>query len=191
VFENATVFPMPEKHITECPPPTSAYGFQKLACEYFAYGAYEQYALPYTIIRPFNCVGTGEQRAVGGREIPSGNVKLAISHMVPDLIQKVAKGQDPLHILGDGAQESLRGFEVGLELTPKAYLLGYRVDEVSSSWTDRTGGTSKFDLVGWLPAYLHWYGLIMRGPLVRWTSGALAALAAARLLRRRRRGDLG
>ena len=27
-----------------------------------------QYGLPYTIIRPFNCVGTGEQRALGGRE---------------------------------------------------------------------------------------------------------------------------
>jgi dolichol-phosphate mannosyltransferase len=86
--------------------------------------------------------------------------------------------------------ESVRGFEVGLELTTKAHLLGYRVDEVPSSWTDRTAGTSKFDLVGWLPAYLHWYGLAMRGPLVRWASGGLAALAAARLLRRRRRDDL-
>ena len=32
----------------------------------------------------------------------SGNVKLAMSHVVPDLVQKVLKGQDPLHILGDG-----------------------------------------------------------------------------------------
>jgi len=104
VFENATVFPTPESHISECPPPTSTYGFQKLACEYFARGAYEQFGLPYTIIRPFNCVGTGEMRALGGREIPSGNVKLAMSHVVPDLIQKVARGQDPLHILGDGTQ---------------------------------------------------------------------------------------
>ena len=35
-------------------------------------------------------------------EIMSGNVKLAMSHVVPDLVQKVLKGQDPLHILGDG-----------------------------------------------------------------------------------------
>ena len=28
----------------------------------------------------------------------------ALSHVVPDLIQKVLKGQDPLHILGDGSQ---------------------------------------------------------------------------------------
>jgi nucleoside-diphosphate-sugar epimerase len=34
----------------------------------------------------------------------SGNVKLAMSHVVPDLCQKVLKGQDPLHILGDGGQ---------------------------------------------------------------------------------------
>jgi nucleoside-diphosphate-sugar epimerase len=34
----------------------------------------------------------------------SGNVKLAMSHVVPDLVQKIVKGQDPLHILGDGTQ---------------------------------------------------------------------------------------
>jgi len=34
----------------------------------------------------------------------SGNVKLAMSHVVPDLCQKVLKDQDPLHILGDGSQ---------------------------------------------------------------------------------------
>ena len=34
----------------------------------------------------------------------SGNVQLAMSHVVPDLIQKVLKGQDPLHILGDGGR---------------------------------------------------------------------------------------
>ena len=34
----------------------------------------------------------------------SGNVKLALSHVVPDLAHKILKGQDPLHILGDGDQ---------------------------------------------------------------------------------------
>src|SRR5687767_14902499 len=104
VYENATVFPSPEGHERTCPPPTSTYGFQKLACEYFTQGAWQQYKLPYTICRPFNCVGIGERRALGDREIPSGNVKLAMSHVVPDLVQKVLKGQDPLHILGDGGQ---------------------------------------------------------------------------------------
>jgi UDP-glucose 4-epimerase len=82
----------------------SSYGFQKLAVEYFAQAAWDQYQLPFTIARPFNCVGTGESRALGDEEILSGNVRLAMSHVVPDLVQKVLKGQDPLHILGSGDQ---------------------------------------------------------------------------------------
>ncbi|CAE7256234.1 Uxs1 [Symbiodinium microadriaticum] len=111
----------------------STYGFQKLACEYFAKGAWEQHQLPYTIIRPaaveqqaklaeptpdafavkskrkeegpFNAVGIGEQRATTDSEVLSGNVKLAMSHVVPDLVQKILKGQKPLHILGAGNQK--------------------------------------------------------------------------------------
>ena len=86
------------------PPPGSSYGFQKLAVEYWARAAWDQYRLPYTIVRPFNAVGVGETRALGDVEEESGNVKLALSHVVPDLIQKVLKGQDPLHLLGDGSQ---------------------------------------------------------------------------------------
>jgi nucleoside-diphosphate-sugar epimerase len=104
VFENATAFPTPEGEQRRCPPPASTYGFQKLAVEYFTQGAHEQYRLPYTICRPFNCVGIGERRALCDKDIYSGNVKLAMSHVVPDLVQKVLKGQDPLHILGDGGQ---------------------------------------------------------------------------------------
>jgi len=104
VFESASVFPTPEGAQLASPPPRSTYGFQKLASEYFARGAWEQYRLPYTIIRPFNCVGIGERRALRDSEVMSGNVKLAMSHVVPDLVQKVMKGQDPLHILGEGTQ---------------------------------------------------------------------------------------
>ena len=104
VFENTSEFPTPEGAQRRCPPPSSTYGFQKLATEYFAKGAFEQYELPYTIVRPFNCVGIGEKRALQDRNIQSGNIKLAMSHVVPDLVQKVLKGQDPLHILGSGQQ---------------------------------------------------------------------------------------
>ena len=104
VFESTDNYPTPEGEQLKCPPPLSTYGFQKLACEYFAKGAYEQYELPYTIIRPFNAVGIGEKRAKIEKEIMSGNVKLAMSHVVPDIVQKVLKGQDPLHILGKGNQ---------------------------------------------------------------------------------------
>ena len=104
VFESTEKFPSVEGDERQCPPPQSTYGFQKLACEYYAQGAFEQYGLPYTIIRPFNCVGTGEKRALCDSEILSGNIKLAMSHVVPDLVQKVLKGQNPLHILGKGNQ---------------------------------------------------------------------------------------
>ena len=114
VYENASVFPTPEGHERLCPPPSSTYGFQKLACEYFAQGAWEQYRLPYTILRPFNCVGIGEQRALSDVEIPSGNIKLAMSHAVPDLCQKILRGQDPLHILGSGDQ--VRHYTYGVDL---------------------------------------------------------------------------
>lgn len=114
VFENTTNYPTREGEERKCPPPTSTYGFQKLACEYFAQGAWEQYRLPYTIIRPFNCIGVGEKRALCDKEILSGNVKLAMSHVVPDLVQKVLKGQDPLHLLGDGSQ--VRHFTYGGDL---------------------------------------------------------------------------
>ena len=104
VFESASVFPTPEGAQLTSPPPRSTYGFQKLATEYFARGGHEQYSLPFTILRPFNCVGIGERRALRDHDVRSGNVKLAMSHVVPDLVQKVLKGQDPLHILGDGNQ---------------------------------------------------------------------------------------
>ena len=104
VFESTTSWPSVEGDQLTVPPPLSSYGFQKLAVEYFAKAAWDQYQLPYTIVRPFNCVGIGEGRALGEVEVDSGNVKLAMSHVVPDLVQKVLKGQDPLHVLGDGSQ---------------------------------------------------------------------------------------
>jgi UDP-glucose 4-epimerase len=104
VFERAESWPSSEGQQLQVPPPVSSYGFQKLAVEYFARAAHDQYGLPYTIVRPFNCVGIGEMRARADVEVLSGNVKLAMSHVVPDLVQKIVKGQDPLHILGDGSQ---------------------------------------------------------------------------------------
>lgn len=104
VFESATEFPSVEGSELEIPPPESSYGFQKLATEYFARAAWDQHRLPYVIVRPFNCVGIGEGRATGSEEIKSGNITLAMSHVLPDLVQKVLKGQDPLHILGSGSQ---------------------------------------------------------------------------------------
>ncbi len=114
VFESTDTWPSVEGQERQVPPPLSSYGFQKLAVEYFARAAWDQYEVPYTILRPFNCVGIGEERALGDVEVLSGNVKLAMSHVVPDLVQKVLKGQDPLHLLGDGTQ--IRHYTYGGDL---------------------------------------------------------------------------
>lgn len=104
VYESAVSFPSSEGSELTIPPPLSAYGFQKLSTEYFARAAYDQYGLPYVIVRPFNCVGIGERRSQFDAEVDSGGIKLAMSHVLPDIAQKVLRGQDPLHILGDGKQ---------------------------------------------------------------------------------------
>ena len=53
--------------------------------------------------------------------------------------------------------ESVAGFELGLELTVKAFLNGYRIAEIPSVWRDRTAGTSRFRVLHWMPHYLKWY----------------------------------
>lgn len=105
VFENSETYPTPESDVKVSPPPSSTYGFSKLAIEYMAKGAFEQYGVPYSIIRPFNCVGLGEEKALGDEEISSGNVKLMLSHVLPDIINKTLNcNGEPVHILGEGNQ---------------------------------------------------------------------------------------
>jgi dolichol-phosphate mannosyltransferase len=64
--------------------------------------------------------------------------------------------------------ESQGGFELNLELTVKAFLRGYRIAEVPSTWRDRSHGESRFRLWGWLPHYLRWYFHAFR-PKAAWS----------------------
>jgi dolichol-phosphate mannosyltransferase len=63
--------------------------------------------------------------------------------------------------------ESSAGFVLALELTVKATLAGARVEEVPTSWRDRTAGQSNFKLRKWLPHYLHWYRVAFEGRIRR------------------------
>jgi UDP-glucose 4-epimerase len=145
VFESADVWPSVEGQERQVPPPLSSYGFQKLAVEYFAKAAWDQYQLPYTILRPFNCVGIGESRALSDVEISSGNVKLAMSHVVPDLVQKIVKGQDPLHILGSG--EQVRHYTYGGDLARGIVTAMEHPDAVNDDFNLSTAeGTSVTEL---------------------------------------------
>jgi glycosyltransferase involved in cell wall biosynthesis len=59
--------------------------------------------------------------------------------------------------------EGVEGFDIALEITVKAYRAGYRITEIPTVWRDRTVGASNFRLARWLPRYLRWYGLALRG----------------------------
>jgi glycosyltransferase involved in cell wall biosynthesis len=53
--------------------------------------------------------------------------------------------------------ESDRGFCYSIELVVKCHRLGWRIGEVPAHWRERTRGTSRFQVMKWLPAYLRWY----------------------------------
>jgi UDP-glucose 4-epimerase len=60
VYEHAQKFPTPEEHLQDCPAPSGAYGFSKLAGEHFCRAAGEEHGLAYTICRPSTAYGPGE-----------------------------------------------------------------------------------------------------------------------------------
>jgi len=68
--------------------------------------------------------------------------------------------------------ESGSGFELGLELTVKAYLLGLPIEEIPTTWRDRTAGESRFKVLKWMPGYLRWYFQAIVGS---WTGRARRA----------------
>ena len=53
--------------------------------------------------------------------------------------------------------ESTGGFELGMELTVKAFTHGYTIAELPSVWLDRMEGQSNFKMWSWMPRYIHWY----------------------------------
>lgn len=77
------------------------------------------------------------------------------------------------------AIESGSGFELGVELTTKAHLMGFEVTEIPTTWRDRTEGESRFQVMKWMPSYLRWYLLCIGGT---WTG-------KARRSRKKRRGS--
>jgi len=60
-------------------------------------------------------------------------------------------------VLAEIGIESRGEFEIGMEIVVKAFLKGYKITEVPSTWQDRTAGKSRFKLLKWLPRYIRWY----------------------------------
>lgn len=110
----------------------------------------------------------------GGRQVGGPLVKRTLSRLAGLSLHWL--GGLPVHdptsnfklysrtLLDQVTIESEAGFELALELTVKAHLLGLPMAEVPTTWRDRTAGESRFRLMRWLPHYLRWY---RRGVLAR------------------------
>ena len=94
VFERADVFPTTEDALERTLTPRSAYGFSKLAGEYYCRAARDEHGLRYAIVRPFNAYGPGEHPG----DEPG------IAHIVPDLIERALRRERPFPIFGSGDQ---------------------------------------------------------------------------------------
>jgi glycosyltransferase involved in cell wall biosynthesis len=53
--------------------------------------------------------------------------------------------------------ESDRGFCYSLEMLVKCHRLGWPVAEVPAQWIERKQGTSRFQVLKWVPAYMRWF----------------------------------
>jgi hypothetical protein len=53
--------------------------------------------------------------------------------------------------------QSDQGFCYSIELAVKCHRLHWRIGEVPARWRERTRGTSRFQVINWLPAYMRWY----------------------------------
>ena len=89
VFERAKEFPTPEDYLERCPTPRSAYGFSKLAGEYWCRAAADEFGLRYSIVRPVQRVRAGGDagRRAGHRahRARPDRARAAARAAVPDL----------------------------------------------------------------------------------------------------------
>ena len=121
----------------------------------------------YELARAGADVVAGSRYVRGGRQVGGPLLKRSMSRIAGLSLHWL--GGVPVHdatsnfrlyskrLLNQVTIESTGGFELGIELTVKAYLLGMKVAEVPTTWRDRTAGTSRFQLWQWLPRYLKWY----------------------------------
>jgi dolichol-phosphate mannosyltransferase len=118
-------------------------------------------------------VVAGSRYVRGGRQVGGPRLKAMMSRMAGLSLHWLAGV--PVHdatsnfrlyrrsFLDSVTIESRAGFELALELTVKATLAGRPMAEVPTTWRDRTSGQSNFQLRKWLPEYLRWYAVAIRG----------------------------
>ncbi len=134
VYENTREFPAKENQLSEIPPPDSAYGFQKLAGEYYCRAYMNQYDVEYSIFRPFNAVGPRE---------PPGE-KIGQAHVIPDFVKKILdEKQYPLKILGSGKQ--VRSFTNVRDIASGVYMCAH--DDLAANENFNLGSSEEVTML--------------------------------------------
>jgi dolichol-phosphate mannosyltransferase len=132
----------------------------------------------YVVDRMYNSMKDGYDLVCGSRYVQGGKqiggpfIKKSISRMaglslhylsgvpthgITNSFKLYSKAMiDTMNIESDG------GFEIGMEITVKAYFSGFRVTEMPCTWTDRDAVESRFMIAKWAPKYLKWYFLAIK-----------------------------
>ncbi len=120
---------------------------------------YEKFQQGYDIV-------SGSRYMPGGHQVGGPFLKQLMSRVAGVTLHYLAKVPtfDPTNsfrlyskrLLKNTKIESNGGFELGIELTVKAFFGGYKVTEVPTTWT-YLAKDSRFDMKAWLPKYLKWY----------------------------------
>ena len=113
----------------------------------------------------------GSRYMKGGRQIGGPLLKRTLSHLAGVSLYYFRR--IPTHDVTNNFKlydkdllkqikiESRGGFEIAMEITVKAQKLGKKINEVPTTWRDRTAGEANFKLWQWLPSYLKWYFLAL------------------------------
>jgi UDP-glucose 4-epimerase len=100
VFERAELFPTPEEHLRECPPPRSAAGYARLSGERYCEAANDEHGLNYAICRPFGAYGPpatdGPEAELEG--LLAGLIEAAFDGRQPELSARVRSTYTPTHV---------------------------------------------------------------------------------------------
>lgn len=95
VYEMCHTEPYLEESVDDAVAPRTEYGLSKLVGERLSRAYWKQYALPFTIWRPFNVIDPNEV----------GTDDQGVSHVFADFIYRlIEQQQNPLEVLGDGRQ---------------------------------------------------------------------------------------
>ena len=122
-------------------------------------------------IKEKNSVVCPSRYCKGGRQLLDPSLKVWLPQTAGFILKRLTgiPTYDPTNsfklysakIFDEIELQSTVSFSVTLEIVTKAFLLGYHIIEVPTTWNNRTKGLSNFKLLPSIPAYLKWFLLCL------------------------------